>query len=393
MQPHPTFNNKDVTIKLMKKLKSKRGLKEKKWKEKGLLEDTLSQQKIKFKPKLHYSELIYYLESTIGRLEIDLPNSEIYKLVKKITALAWPSYEDEFDKRWCGFYLPLKRAGRLICIPIEIVEYKGEYFVYFGSELKIIHVRKGDKKCEGVFETIFSEILRFVPILKKNSKILEKLVPYDIRTGKIKGKYVLEETMSEEEKERILKKYKKHMEKRLEVKEISLNEYLNVASICYKAAYGEKVGEISPIEMYKRFADGRHGGMLEIKDWNNRKQFMKWLESGRWGGCHPFEIVYSWKDHGIHLYPPTKETPYFRLRVTDYMYAESFIKMVGALIENEIPFQALHLEEVLNYLAGETHFRVNEYSKHTFFYIPSKEYKKLYFKHIEWDKLETPKWK
>ncbi|MCK4244294.1 MAG: hypothetical protein KAX20_01570 [Candidatus Omnitrophica bacterium] len=81
----------------------------------------------------------------------------------------------------------------------------------------------------------------------------------------------------------------------------------------------------------------------------------------------------------------------YSLRVTNYAYAEDFIRMVKALVKNEIPFIAQNLEEVLDYLAGETYFTVNDYSENSFFYIPSQEYKKKFFKYIEWDKLRILK--
>ncbi len=48
---------------------------------------------------------------------------------------------------------------------------------------------------------------------------------------------------------------------------------------------------------------------------------------------------------------------------------------------------------MLDYLAGESYFAVNEYGAHTFHYMPSKEYKNKYFHRIEWKPIEIPKWK
>ena len=66
--------------------------------------------------------------------------------------------------------------------------------------------------------------------------------------------------------------------------------------------------------------------------------------------------------------------------------------MVEALIENNIPFQALDLENVVKYAKGETYFRVNEYNKNFFRYEHSRDERK-YFKYIIWDELKIPKWK
>lgn len=348
--------------------------------------------KTKFEPKLKDYEIEYLVGHTIFR-EKEIKNTQVYNLVKKLISKSFPTYEDKFDKRWSYFYLPLKRSGYLITIPFTITEYKKEFFVGF-HHLGNLNIKKGKKKIEQEYKTIFKETLRFIPLIKKTrDEILKKTTPYDIRTGKIKGKYIMEKLMSEREKGKIFLSYKRYLKKQLKIFQISLNEYFKVAAFCYQAAYGKKTKNLSPFKMYKRWADGRDGGMLSIKNQDSKKEFMNWQKTGRHLGSHPFEIVFSWHNHGIHLYPPYEGNPYYSLQVTNYAYARDFIKMVKDLIKKKIPFQAIKLNEVVNYLSGETYFIVNDYSEHVFYYIPSKKYKDLYFRYIEWDKIETPKWK
>jgi len=348
--------------------------------------------KIKFEPKLKYYEIEYLVEHTTFK-EKEIKNTQVYNLIKKLISKASPTYKDKFDKKWFYFYLPIKRSGCSITIPFSIMEYKKEFFVGF-HQLGNLHIKKGKKKIEKEYKTIFKETLRFIPLIKKTkNEILKKTIPYDIRTGKIKGKYIMKKSMLKKEKEKILLFYEKHLKKQLKISQISLNKYLKVAAICYQAAYGKKTKNLSSLKMYKRWADGRDGGMLSIKNWNSKEEFMDWEKSGRWIGSHPFEIVFSGHNHGIHLYPPYEENPYYSLQVTNYAYARDFIKMVKSLIKKKVPFQARELKEVIEYLSGETYFTVNDYDEHVFYYIPSKEYKDLYFLHIEWDKIEVPKWK
>ena len=171
---------------------------------------------------------------------------------------------------------------------------------------------------------------------------------------------------------------------------ISLNDYLNVCAICYKAAFGEKTRNMSPEDMYRRWADGRDCGMLKIKNKTSKRAFMYWLRHKSHCGGHPFEIVFSWYRHGIHLYPPNKHEPWFSIFVTNYAYAWKFLKMVEAMIKNNIPFKAPKLEDVLKFLAGETYFRVNEYAEHFVFYHSIDKDKRKY---IEWDEIKIPKFK
>jgi hypothetical protein len=199
--------------------------------------------------------------------------------------------------------------------------------------------------------------------------------------------------MPEEEADRILKSYEEHIKKNLKVEKISLNDYLNVAAICYKTAFGKKIRGLSPLEMYQKFADGRHGGMLDIKDKNSKEEFSNWLKSRIWIGSHPFEIVFSWHNYGIDLFPPSKDIPYFIIRLGNYDYADVFLRMVEALIKNNVPLEASDLDKIIKYVKGETYFRVNEHDEHFFFYSHSREERKEYFKHIIWDELKIPKWR
>lgn len=345
--------------------------------------------KIDFKPKIRFDKLQYYLNYF---REIQIENNEVYVLVEKLIQSAYPTYEDQYDKRWEYFYIPIKRNRKTIAVPVWIMEYKKEFFVTiqpFGN----LHIANGDKETEKFYHNIFTEILRFIPILeKKDDSILQKLIPYDIRTGKIKGLYILDQLLSQDRKKTILDDYKKFVEKKLEIREISLNDYLNVAAICYKETYHE-AENFSPIEMYKKWADGRDGGMLSIKDWNSKNEFYQWYHSGEQAGAHPFEIVFSWHRHGIHLYPPDDSMPYYILRVTNYAYAEDFLKMVENLIKMQIPFETRKINDVLDFLAGDTYFSVNKKDEHNFMYELSKEYKQKYFPHIEWDDIKVVKWK
>lgn len=344
---------------------------------------------IRFKPKLHYDDIECYLH---GFEERQVESDKVYALVEELTNLAHPTYEDHIDKRWEYFYVPVRRNRKTIAIPMWIMEYNKEFFVIvqsFGS----FCVKKGDKETEKFYRNIISEALRFVPILKKDERILQKMIPYDIRIGKIKGYHILDNLLSQDRKEIILHDYEKHVEKNLQITEISLNEYLNVAAICYKTAYHKETENFSNLEMYKRWGDGRDGEMLSIKDWDSKKEFSEWYHSGVHAGSHPFEIVFSWHEHGIHLYPPNEQSPYYNLRVTNYTYASNFLEMVDTLIKNEIPFSAGKLDDVLNFLAGDTYFTVNKMGEHHFRYILSREYKQKYFPYIEWDEIKAVKWR
>ena len=343
----------------------------------------------KFKPKLSFYELEYLTETRVGEKEIK--SDSVYNLVEKLTGIAAPTKKTKFDTIWESFYLPVRRSGRRVSIPFSVMKYKDEFYISFRftGNLKI---SRGNDEIEKEYKEIFEDALRFSSLIRDtNGEIAVKTVPYDYRTGKIKGKYVMDKLMPGKEKTRMLKLYEKHREKKLKTSGVSLDDYLDTAAVCYRAAYPKKAKGLSSLEMYKKWADGRHGGMLDIKDFNSRDEFMGWKKSSEWIGAHPYEIVFSWHRHGIHLYPPDEDygKPYYVLGVTNYAYAGDFIKMAKALIKEEIPFHANDFDDVLNFLAGEKYFTVNDYDELRFLYIPSREYKNKYFKYIEWDELKV----
>lgn len=340
---------------------------------------------MKINPKIKFYEAEGYLKTgSLNAYKIE--NSALYKLVENLTGRVRYSFKDKYDTRWEDFYLPLKRWGKEICVPFNIVKYKKDYYCNF-FKIGMLEVKKGDKPVDKIYKDIFREAIRFTRLIKQTrGEVARKVLPYDFRTGKIKGKFKLTDLLPLKDKEKIMKDYNNFLKNSSSLKGCSLNEYLKTAAICYKAVLNKKSSKLTPLQMYKKFADTRDGGMLSIKDWTSAKEFSNWYNSGKWSGSHPFEIIFSWFEHGIHLYPPSSHNSgKYGLRVTDYNYAGVFIEMVKALIKRKIPCIAYNLEEVLDYLAGESYFTVNTYSDNYFNYIPCADYKKAYFKHIEWD--------
>jgi hypothetical protein len=349
-----------------------------------------------FAPKIRYAEVegYFYLNH-----EQKICNDAFYAKIEELTGKAYPSFKDKFDTKWQFFYLPMKRKGRLICIPIYIGLYESVYYVsFYGfSGFGCLAVDKGNEELYGDYPLFIDEAIRFIPLLKEtNNKIIERTFPYDLRRGKVQGKYIYEkeELMPEEERNEIETAYKKHLEKKLSVKDISLNDYFNTAAICYRAIYQEeKIKNLTPREMYQKFADRRHGGMLDIKDPDSKKEYMQWLNSGTWRGQHPFEIVYSFIQLGIHLFPPDKHQPSYRLSVSNKLLTEQFVRMAYTLVMHNIPCEAFRLEEGLDYLTGESFVDVNVLGLDTFHYYPSRENREKYSPHIQWDEIEVVKWK
>jgi hypothetical protein len=134
-----------------------------------------------FRPKLSNENVEYHL---YGQGNIDIEDDNIYNLTEKLVNIAYPTYEDKYDKRWEYFYVPIKRNRKTVAVPMWIMEYNEEFFIIVQS-FGAFHIKKGNENAEKFYYNIILDTLKFSSIIQKDESILERLVPYDIRTGKI----------------------------------------------------------------------------------------------------------------------------------------------------------------------------------------------------------------
>jgi len=317
----------------------------------------------------------------------DLLYSTAERLVSRFRPT--PPYTAELDKRWLDLFLPVMDGKNQICLPFGMVRYKDVYFVHFGR-LGRFSIKEGDESCSSIYFKMLETAESYKHI--NDVKELEKCVPVWLRKGKIARKYLVErsELLGKSAAEELLKRYEEHKSRDLKSDPICLNRYLEVAAICYRAIHGGN--SATPQTLYETYADGRRGGILEIKNHNSVKQFNEWLQSTERRGTHPFEIVAGARMHGIELDPPgllMGEGRKFLLTCDD-PYWEEYLKALNALIDANIPFDAPHLLRVLRYAIGESGYTVNAVSEH------SVDYGDLVgnaqaLEHIKWDKLRVLK--
>ncbi len=132
---------------------------------------------------------------------------------------------------------------------------------------------------------------------------------------------------------------------------LSVRRYLETAAIAYDAVYPE-LKTLTPREKYKRKADTRHGGLLDLKPAAARA-FERWHGSRAWQGAHPWEIVFA-HPHGILLSPYRDGGRWrFYLSVDTLGLYVDAARMATALGEEGVPFELPRAEEVLDALRGE----------------------------------------
>ena len=326
----------------------------------------------------------------------ELKSSGLRSLVGELTRGFEPVSRRE-SLAWPDLYMPLMRGKGQICVPFSVTDYsnaitrKNEFIMDFGQNLGGLVVMDGKEKVAPSYLRMFESAIEFNSRLPDN---LEAMVPYEFRTGTIPRKHTIGEDekvsfMEKAEAESILKKYQG-----TEVRaagQISLTEYLKTAALCYSAAYGEDA-MADPVAAYERRSDIRHGGMLEIRNHDSRKEFGKWLSGEEWRGSHPFEIVFSFHNHGILLCPPGLggSESYVLMVMDPYMHG-TYATMLRALWKEGIPVSTPEamLKEALDFLTGEAIFTVNYYSENQFNYYGTAFERKMYFEHIAWDSLKV----
>jgi hypothetical protein len=82
--------------------------------------------------------------------------------------------------------------------------------------------------------------------------------------------------------------------------DLTLDDYLRFCAMCYDGAGYTESSVLSPLERYRRHADGRHEGLLDI-DPRSPRALADWLEH-RTGGGHPWEIARGGNSTHISLY-------------------------------------------------------------------------------------------
>lgn len=130
------------------------------------------------------------------------------------------------------------------------------------------------------------------------------------------------------------------------------NTYLALVKQAYIAA-GLAVDNLSDIESYKRYADGRDGGLLALAD-NDESAFLAWIYSNEWQGCHPFEIISGYRSDNRIVLKPVHQGDGFVFNFfigDDLSCAARAIRISLRLASLNIPFamhQALRYMNVLN---------------------------------------------
>jgi hypothetical protein len=187
------------------------------------------------------------------------------------------------------------------------------------------------------------------------NRFVEKNLPFACRAGKVRR----ELTWPKKSKRPLLLEAVDLLEKALGdakkfplLPQMSLSRFLKTSAIAYNAGFKD-LRSLSPLRKYRKKADRRHGGLLDLSQYD-ADAFHKWFHSKTWSGCHPWEIVFG-HPHGIMLSPQYHENSRFWsywLCVDSLGWYVTAARMAIALARHKIPFEFLNQRDFLDALRG-----------------------------------------
>lgn len=138
-------------------------------------------------------------------------------------------------------------------------------------------------------------------------------------------------------------------------REMSLDIFMKYCKVAYTANFRRFKGSIKEempgLEMYKRIADGRHEGLVELPP-ESADAFKKWYHSDR-GGGHPWEVYRGGNTTHIDLGVIEKADGWsiFLSGSSTSRMAET-IRIALALVANGLPVEVHDAEELRSRLLG-----------------------------------------
>ena len=134
---------------------------------------------------------------------------------------------------------------------------------------------------------------------------------------------------------------------------MTLNDYLTLCSVCFRI-FGRDIADKSPAEQFKRFADGRDEGLLEL-DPDDPDAFRLFCKSSHSG--HVWEIFPGHSYSRIHLYPHTDENGWY-LYLNGPFHRNHFVHIALELTSMGIPMKVYEAGKVVNALKGEDYIGI-----------------------------------
>ena len=273
----------------------------------------------------------------------------------------------DFENLWLSDY-----PESLKWYKLATNEYRDEYYFYIDGKLTFqISKEKpeyfGKINTKPLIDRLSEEISRCVDWLQNNEEDYNRYVNENLsfsrRTGKILRQKLWE--ISTYDKKQILKGLRKadiNLLKKIVkqstedaeqnyLPEMTSGKFFDFCRLGYIANNYFKGKELTSLEMYKAFADGRHEGLTKI-DPDSVEAFAEWYRT-RSGGGHPWEICRGGNSTHISLYVERRNSKWrLYLAGSSVVRVNETVKFALAFYRNQIPFILGDAEEIYNMVCG-----------------------------------------
>jgi hypothetical protein len=213
---------------------------------------------------------------------------------------------------------------------------------------------------DAILEVLITELHQNLSEPEQYHDNLIKNIPENSQYGRFKrnfdwdsGSALFRDLLTEPQRKEFLSVAKDLKEVRPTL--MSAEKYLEICKIAYIASKRGKSSD-SALLLYKRIADGRSGGLLNI-DPKSDKDFYNWIKYDKEFGSHPFEIIRGEHLHtAIHLYvSPSSEDGFVSLLLVGKgeVRADDTVRIALALAKANIAFTLSDADYHLARLTGE----------------------------------------
>jgi hypothetical protein len=274
---------------------------------------------------------------------------------------------EDFEKIWQDYYPnPVK------WYLFSVSHYNEEYFISIDNILTI-HVKAGQAEINKSFNNsliiwIEREVDKCIDRLKKDmvgyNQYINHHLPFSKRTGHILRQQYWE--IEPEEREWMLKGLTiADIDTLKTIAELSKNEeqvvlldrmtsgiFFDCCKMGYDANNYPYDAESKPVDLYRKFADGRDFGLTQLNP-DSTEAFKEWFEKREWQFGHPWEVCRGGNSTHISLYVD-KQASGWRLSLagkSTVRVAET-VRFAIALYKHNIPFKLWDAKEILAMVSG-----------------------------------------
>lgn len=276
------------------------------------------------------------------------------------------SSREEFESNWAEDY-----PHEVSFYHLTTAEHKGYRNVVLNGKL-VIRYEPGETGFDDLSKLLawlIESVERVVSMLRAgsyNAHIREAL-PFRYRTGVLPVKDYWE--AFPEQREDHFKQISEHECVEFDalihtpadaapIQGLTVNHYLEICALGYRANRVDGYETKTPLELYKRNADDRDGGLLTI-DPDSPEAFSQWYDipsQDKWeieNPSHMWEVMQGSSRTRTHLYVIKKDGGYaLSLSANEYCCPEYAVRFYLALRHNGVPVDIFKAEEIADYLLG-----------------------------------------